>query len=291
MNLYVVVVLYNCGIDESPTCATLLIQRASHGRTTVLVYDNSAVSKISSVPEGWQVVLDASNGGLSAAYNRAVDKAKAMQCEWILLLDQDTVLPDDFLEGIHQRLPKMRTWPSVVAIVPIVKAGNFQVSPMYPKLGREKAFRGRNVVVSEWLVAINSGACIRVDFVDEIGGFSKDFHLDYLDFWLFKMISNRHRSVYVGDVELQHELSVANMNDVSISRYRRVLAAELRYTNGYLPLLWRIIIVPRLVARAAKHFLYTRDKRIGLSMLIAAMSQVGFLCARRRPDSVTDAHG
>jgi glycosyltransferase involved in cell wall biosynthesis len=289
--LYIVVVLYNRSIDDSPTCADLLKQDCPGQRNIFLVYDNSACSKIGSVPEGWNVHLDPSNGGLSRAYNFAVAQAKALSCKWILLLDQDSNLPRNFLAGIHDSLLGMQAHPEVVAIIPIVKAGDRQVSPMYPRPGRESSFNRRNVVTSEWLTAINSGTCVRNDFIDEIGGFCDDFWLDYLDYWLFKMINNARKSVYVGDIVLEHDLSVANMNGVSVARYKSVLAAELRFTNGYLPLFWRMIIVPRLLARAIKHLLLTRDKRIAASMAMAAVAQVGYLCRFRRSSHEKHSNG
>jgi GT2 family glycosyltransferase len=277
-NLYIVVVLHDRGIADSRTCTDLLKQDCPPRRNAFLLYDNSARSSIQAIPAGWDVHLDPSNGGLSAAYNFAIAQAKALNCKWVLLLDQDTSLPRNFLSGIHVNLAKMQGHPEVVAIIPIIKAGDRQVSPLLPKPGRESSFAGRNIVVSEWVTAINSGTCISVDFIDELGGFSREFWLDYLDFWLFKMISNSGKCVYVGEMVLEHDLSVANMNRVSIARYRGVLAAELRFTNGYLTVPWRLMIVPRLLARAMKHLLFTRDKRLSASMAMAAVSQIGHLC-------------
>ncbi len=283
MTLFIVVVLYNRTIDDSSTCTDLLNQDCPHGRNIFLVYDNSAHSNIGTIPQGWNVHLDPSNGGLSKAYNFAVGQAEAVSCKWVLLLDQDSKLPRNFLARIHEGLLEMQAYPEVVATIPIIKAGGRQVSPMYPKLGREIPFDRRNVVASEWLTAINSGTCVRTDFIDAIGGFCNDFWLDYLDHWLFKMISNERKSVYVGDLVLEHDLSVANMNRVSVARYKSVLAAELRFTNDYLPLVWRMIIVPRLLARAIKHLVYTRDKRIAASMASAAIAQAGYLCRLHGP--------
>jgi hypothetical protein len=200
-----------------------------------------------------------------------------------LLLDQDTSLPSNFLSGIHENLQHMQAHPLVVAIIPIIKAGDRQVSPMCPKLGRETVFEQRNVVMAEWLTAINSGTSIRVEFLEEVGGFCEDFWLDYLDHWLFKMISNMRKSVYVGDVVLHHDLSVANMSSVSVERYENVLAAELRFANRYLPVSWRMVVVPRLLARAIKHLVTISERQLAASMASAAVAQAGYLCRLKPP--------
>ena len=275
IGLCIVVVLYQRAIRESATCLSLSNQRFKNSRDIFLVYDNSPCSNLGPVPTGWEVVVDSSNGGLLAAYNCAISRAKSAGCPWVLLLDQDTELPSDFFLAVHKELAASHDKTDVVAIVPIVKAGNRQLSPMLPRLGRESPFVHRDVVETRWLMAINSGTCLRVDFIESIGGFSKAFWLDYLDHWMFKMIHNRRKSIYVSNVELQHDLSVANMNTgLTVQRYKNVLVAERQFTNNYLPTLWRFALVPRLLARAMKHLIITRDKRLGFLMLAGSAAQM-----------------
>ena len=278
INLCVIVVLFQRTFSASPTCLSLSNQSFRESRDLFLVYDNSPYSNPGPIPTGWEVVTDSSNGGLLAAYGYAVSRAKATGCPWVLLLDQDTELPSDFLLTVHKNLVLSQDQTDVVAIVPIVKAGKRQLSPMLPQLGRENPFTLRDVVETRWLMAINSGTCLRVDFIESIGGFSKAFWLDYLDHWLFKMIHSRRKSVYVSSVVLQHELSVANMNKgLTVQRYKNVLSAERQFTNSYLPPLWRLALVPRLLARALKHLVITRDKRLGLLMAVSAVVQMASL--------------
>jgi GT2 family glycosyltransferase len=277
-NLCVIVVLYQRALCASPTCLSLSNQSFLGPGDTFIVYDNSPHSNLGPIPTGWEVVTDSSNGGLLAAYSYAVSRAEAAGCAWVLLLDQDTDLPPDFLLAAHKMVAQLRDQADVVAIVPVVKAGKRQLSPMIPRLGRESPFVPREVVEKRWLMAINSGTCLRVDFIESIGGFSEAFWLDYLDHWLFKMIHNRRKSVYVSSMVLQHELSVANMNKgLSAQRYRNVLRAERQFTNGYLPPLWRLVLVPRLLLRALKHLVMTRDKRLGFLMVAGAATQMAEL--------------
>jgi GT2 family glycosyltransferase len=278
INICVIVVLYQRSLAASPTCVSLLNQEFLGRRDLILVYDNSSCSSPGPIPEGWELVNNASNGGLSAAYSYAIARAKEVGCPWILLLDQDTELPADFLLATHRNVAYVDSRKDVVAVIPIIKAGEIQLSPMLPRIGRENPFTGRDVVETQWLMAINSGTCIRVEFIESIGGFSPLFWLDYLDHWLFKMIHNQQRSVYVGSLVLQHDLSVANMNEgMTVQRYRNVLRAERQFTNAYLPPLWRLALIPRLVLRAMKHLVRTREKRIALLMAAGATEQTVLL--------------
>jgi GT2 family glycosyltransferase len=284
IDLCVVVVLYNRTMNTSLTCRSLLQQTFIEPKDTFIIYDNSPSSNLgSTTPKGWEIVVDPSNGGLFTAYSYAVSKAKSKGCPWVLLLDQDTELPANFLVTVHEDLALMQAETDVVAIVPMVKAGNRQVSPMRPRLGREIPFNRRSVVEASWLWAINSGTCLRVDFIDGIGGFSNAFWLDFLDHWLFKMIHNSRKRVYVSKLVLQHELSVSNMDGgLTVERYKNVLRAEREFTNHYLPVLWRYVLVPRLLARALKHLIMTRNKRLGLLMAAAAAAQIHSLAKKWR---------
>jgi len=286
IGLYIIVVLYKRDLSASATCQSLLNQISTAPRDIIVVYDNSPTSDLGPIPDAWKVVIDPDNAGLAKAYNYAISQAKSKDYHWVLLLDQDTDLPSNFLVTTHEILALTDPNSDVVAVVPIVKCGNRQVSPMLPLLGREIPFKMRNVIEAKWLTAINSGTCLRVNFIESVGGFCTNFWLDYLDHWLFKMINNKGKSVYVSHVVLEHDLSVANMNrGVTAQRYKNVLAAERRFTNNFLPPLWRFVLVPRLLARALKHLILTHDKQLGRLMVGAAITQFVYLIRSLRPKS------
>jgi GT2 family glycosyltransferase len=203
VSLYIIVVLYERTLSASATCRSLLNQISLTRQDTIVVYDNSPISDLGSVPNSWEVITDSGNGGLAKAYNYAISQAKAKNFRWVLLLDQDTDLPSDFLVTTHEVLAATDPNTDIVAVVPIVRCGNRQVSPMIPLLGREIPFQMQNVVEPKWLTAINSGTCLRVAFIEGIGGFCEHFWLDYLDHWLFKIINNQGKSVYISDAVLK----------------------------------------------------------------------------------------
>jgi GT2 family glycosyltransferase len=282
VEVFVVVVLYKCAVGESLTCISLMNQMQANARDAVLLYDNSPAPDPHSIPAGWDYRHDPGNGGLAQAYNDAVARAQSAGYGWMLLLDQDSRLPPDFLVGVRNSMRAMDSRNDVVALVPIVESNSRQLSPLIPKPAWEKPYGRRNLVESDWLMAINSGTCVRVAFIEELGGFSKDFWLDYLDHWLFKMIAVHGRSIYVMDAVIQHELSVTDMNrGMSVERYSNILAAELHFANEFLPLSWRLALVPRLLARALKHLIATSDKRLAARMAIAACTQLSTCLFRR----------
>jgi len=278
----VIVVLYKNSITRSSTCISINAQKAyDRDAISILVYDNSPVGNSEGLRSGWKYVSDTANRGLAAAYNYALLQTKFSGAQWLLLFDQDSSLPVDFFANLQDEIALCRDDPRIVAIVPVVFSNRRQVSPIRPMLGLDRPYKITGSASSLWLMAINSGAAIRVSFVDSIGGFSKEFWLDYLDHWLFRKIHDMAYAVYVSNTKIEHSLSVADFNqDLAISRYRNILNAEANFTNQYLPIYWRPLLVLRLLIRAAKHSIFTDNKRMALLMLSAAWKQVIFVKSR-----------
>ena len=134
VGLAAVIVLYKTQPREAAAFVTLAtsIARISKcpGGLHVLLYDNTPGGvDPGALPEGVQYESAGHNSGIAAAYNRALNLAHDHGCSWLLLLDQDTALPEDFLESLLQELKEYERNADVVAVVPIVQSGSVVVSP------------------------------------------------------------------------------------------------------------------------------------------------------------------
>ena len=77
---------------------------------------------------------------------------------------------------------------------------NEMVSPVFANILRPlKSEKPESGIQHTPVMAINSGAFIRVSFLDEIGGFNNQFPLDFLDHWLFHEIYANGKKVWVLD--------------------------------------------------------------------------------------------
>src|SRR5687768_2304439 len=103
-SILAVLVLYQTSALQSPTLASLCQAVAQCGverRFELLIYDNSASpSPLPAIPIPLTYLHDPANGGLVAAYNTALQLAQRGRNEWLLLLDQDTVLTGDYLNTL-----------------------------------------------------------------------------------------------------------------------------------------------------------------------------------------------
>ncbi len=264
-----VLVLYKCKLEDSETFVSLtkaIIK--NNDRVDLLVYDNSPESYFDKnvdlgYPGNITYIHDESNPGICKPYNIGFEKAVVNNRKWLLLLDQDTDITSNYIKSLLKSVEEDKNY---VSIVPVVYSNNNIVSPTrYGFLGRMKAIKEEeiNKIVSN-ITAINSGACISIEFLNEIGGFNTDFPLDMLDHWLNSKIAELRKSSFILNSSLIHSLSISDYNSLGIDRYMNILISESKFYMQ-LGLYHNIIFIIRLLLRSVKllykgfysHFLLT----------------------------------
>jgi GT2 family glycosyltransferase len=237
--IFAVIVLYKQRPSASMTVATLARALKNAGVDCgVLVYDNSAEpgAAAETMPLRFRYQAAAMNRGLLGAYEAALDRVRAEGYDWLLTLDQDTALPEDFFSAIEPGLRAAEENPRIGVIVPHLAEGERLLSPAYVGLCRTRpmpaSFAG---VPAREPRAFNSAALLRVEALDAIGGFDPCFWLDHLDSWLHHQLYVHGWRMYVLDsVHLEHHFSLLNYRDrVSLAHLRNFLAAESAYFDIY----------------------------------------------------------
>src|SRR5450631_3935315 len=115
----------------------------------LLIYDNSSTPR-AKPPAGirrCQYTHNSNNGGTAAAYEAAIEIASVRGIQWLLLLDQDTQLPADFLDQAGIDDVPMSGQQRAVALVPWVRHGrDLIVSPnRVTRTGTFRPLRPRQV--------------------------------------------------------------------------------------------------------------------------------------------------
>jgi GT2 family glycosyltransferase len=194
------------------------------------------------------------NRGLSAPYEGARRAAHDPRDprEWLLTLDQDTALPEDFFSALAPGLAAAAADPRIAALVPRLAERGRPLSPSaVGRFGTRPLPPSSNGVPRGEIRAFNSAALLRVAALDDVGGFSPCFRLDYLDCWLHHALFLGGWRVYVlGSLQLEHELSLLNYRErISPERFRGFLAAEAAYTDLYGGWPARVAYTARLAVR------------------------------------------
>lgn len=275
MKITAVIVFYKLKPEQSKTLESIknILMNNSEASLfhSLLLYDNS--------PESHQVELrdingvdvlyihDSRNLGIAAAYNYALDAAQKNGSEWLLLLDQDTELTENYIEKAFTDKALDNKKDKIAAVIPKIYNENTMISPVKGNtlrpLREELPMPGLH---KKPIMGINSGAFININFLNEIGGFNTEFSLDYLDHWLFHEIYSKGYSVLVLDVEIKHDLSVMDYSKVSLSRYQSILDSEINYYKNYNRNLYKQFRI-QLLKRFFKQILTVKDKRISLYTL------------------------
>jgi len=279
MLIQCVVVLYRCSFADSDTMTSLAELCVRHSelaqRMALLVYDNS--------PEPQTEPLDRwsfgaieyhhaeKNDGLAVAYNRALSMARAGGLEWLLLLDQDTVLNPELMPAMFSTLASAVP-TEVCAIVPRLMGEGRLLSPQIVGRLHNVDYPAAETEISRSQVtAFNAAACLRVRAVEAIGGFPGEYWLDYLDHVMFHRLQAAGGRVLILNLVMQHRLSVHSLDTgMSLDRYANLLAAEWRFIRetgtGGGPVVHRL----RLLKRALSQRMQLKNKAYAASTLRAS---------------------
>lgn len=257
MKILAVMVVYKQNILSSTTLQSLIGSISKHGcedRISILIYDNSPSSQHLDclLPLSVSYVHDPTNPGLAKAYNYAVENAVSDGCDWLLLLDQDTCLPENFTENLLNTARILNADENIVAIVPRVKCLGMTVSPSIVKFGGYYRPVEENIVgiCPLQVTSINSGTLLRTAFIKTIGGFNKFFWLDYLDHWVFSIIHSRNKRVFLSQSVIDHELSVTDYDRwMNLERYVSILKAERLFLETCRPKYEKYFYIVRLLKR------------------------------------------
>ena len=250
--VYVVIVLYNQPPEKSASLGALLQELESDPRLAsafrVLIYDNSPVTQADLLTSASLLYHhDASNQGLAAAYNHALAAAAADDCSWLLLLDQDTVVTRSYLDEALSLTESLRSQPRVGAIVPKLESEKGIKSPTLDFLdwlrrqvqlfSRRPLFAHRELqgLQEDQYSAFNSAAILRVSALQHIGGFPREFWLDFLDVAVFHALHTAGFRMYVMRTALEHELSMDTRRFYeqrsALARHQNLLSAMVRFVR------------------------------------------------------------
>ena len=208
-DILIILVIYN--IRQEDSLAYGALQRLLDKnplQQCLYVHDNSPCNKM-----------------LSGAYNEGLKIARRQNKQWILLLDEDTLLTKEYLDSLQHLDPQKD------AFVPILTGENGNIlSPFWysatngPFAGLYQSPRKNRI-----LSAFNSGVILKCKTMETIGEFSSRYPLDYLDYWLFRRLYLKNAAIEILDVKLSHNLSIEDYSHVSSERYRSILSAEKRF--------------------------------------------------------------
>ncbi len=258
VRILAVIVLYKMLPRDSVSFQTLEAarKRVSPGKLSMKIffYDNTPGGQaVGDLSEGIIYESHKENRGLAIAYNRALERAGEENFDWLLTLDQDTSLPDDFLDKLRSAAAFVEPLSWVAAVVPQITDKGRVISPnalsynLFPKFFPDD-FVGISL---ERTSAVNSASTVRVSALKAIGGYDPRFWLDYSDAVMYHRLHRNNMRIFIsGNIHVEHELSVLDMKHrVTLERYEDILGAESAYWDEFMGPIGHLALFLRFLYR------------------------------------------
>ena len=225
-DLLIVVVLFKTKPEDAVAYTSLQKAFRDASSPEILLYDNSPVPA-SSERNNITYIHDASNKGVSHAYNSAALHASRRNKNWMLLLDQDTPVDPSLFD--HMVIARS-TFPHSVAFVPLIRDKVGLLSPF-----RFSAGRGRRIISPGPILSlkryrfINSGLFISCSAFTRAGGYDERIPLDFSDISFGNRLEKIVDHFVVLDIFMQHSFSDAEENaiDDALTRFNHFCTGAL----------------------------------------------------------------
>ncbi len=133
----------------------------------VYVFDNSTRPGKYSLPEGVSILTEHKNKGIAYALNRIMEQAEKDGFEWVVTMDQDSIMPKGLIDAYRQHMEEK---PDIGIICPQV----IDSRRSYMQVKKEPA--------EEYIdFCITSASCTCIDIWEKLGRFDEKLFVDLVD--------------------------------------------------------------------------------------------------------------
>lgn len=155
------------------------------------------------------------NVGLAAAQNQGIKLALEDGVDWVLLLDQDSILDKDFVKNMLKAGHKYKNKKNIGFLTPRHEFDDGSPSvPTYSKglfLRTKRYHMDLDEIDDTILFGMASGSFIPRHTLEEVGLMREEFWIDYIDYeFSFRVRERGYRIIGVGGARLNHRLGIKN---------------------------------------------------------------------------------
>lgn len=216
MKILPVVVIYKKELAESDSIVSILKADNDNTISEFVVYNNSPAEI--TIPDYFMgvkvhVINDYKNSGVSKAYNKALEIANELNYSHLLLLDQDTLFPEN---AIKIYLESVKKYKEINLFAPILETKQGAIcSPLRYKFHR--GFVVDSITPGEYKLdcysPINSGMLLNVNAARKCGGYNEDVYLDFSDFQFIERFKKDNTFFIVLPLSLLQDFSGDEVNE------------------------------------------------------------------------------
>jgi rhamnosyltransferase len=229
-DILAVLVVYRREVVASETFVSLSRSLEKlDGCLELFIYDNSPLPMVKAGAEfpRWRTHYrhDPTNPGVSRAYNEGFKLARRLGKRWLLLLDQDTLFPED---ALSRYCLGMTEQPDVALFAPLLMASGRICSPCRYLAGTGFHLQAvaTGVQPFEGKAVLNSGMLVSTAAFARSGGFNERIRLDFADFAFNNRLRQQYDTFSVLPLECGHGFSGADKRDMEGALQRFSLYCE-----------------------------------------------------------------
>ena len=168
----------------------------------VYVVDNgsnnvNAVERLTEQYSSVQLIKNPENRGIAAALNQCCEESTEDEYKWIVTLDQDSVCPEHFVDGLSQLIGIGK---KVGIIAPLIVDRSVGVIGHHPN------------GYAEVRTCITSGAMTNLSVWNELKGFDEKMFIDSVDFeYCYRVRKAGYKVIQTDQVQLSHSIGEATI--------------------------------------------------------------------------------
>jgi rhamnosyltransferase len=215
------------------------------------VTSDNLLREVGAIPHV-KVLRHTTNSGIARGLNEGLAASRQAGCDWLLTVDQDTLLPTDYVSKLSDAADLLlHSGVSLGAL----GAGSVNIS------GATMRYPGRVLLYGELVLSITeeviqSGTIWNVDAMTSIGGFNEAFGIDAVDAHACLRLREQERVIGVlPDLAIEHRLGSAR--SISVGRDRTVFITGHSPQRRATMLRNRLALFPGEFRQSPRHALRT----------------------------------
>ncbi len=196
MTVYAVMVAYNPDVNRLNEAIRSIIAQVDK-----FIIVNNSETPLSLGFENIHIVELGKNKGIAFAQNRGIEIAEREKADFVLLSDQDTVYPSNYIKSFEKYL--MTSEADVFCPAYYDNISNTYSPIMIEKL-KSVSDATEPIFVSQ---AIASGSLIRTAIFNEVGKMDEKLFIDYVDFeWCWRVTASNRKILAIPSIVINHNL-------------------------------------------------------------------------------------
>lgn len=219
------------------------------------------------------------NLGIATAQNKGIEIAKSLNADFVLLLDQDSLLPKNMVSNLLSAYQNLMNQNKKIAL--IAPCFVDEKTGKLAKISKRSNFLPNKVLPNqepyiEVDYAIASGSLIALNVLDKVGKMQEDLFIDWVDIeWCYRARKCQFLSYVIPSVIMEHSIGDEMAQGVSLHsdfrNYFIVRNSLYLALYGDLPMNFRIIQLFKTPAYVLFYSYHAKRRFYSLKLLLIAI--------------------